>query len=160
MILYHGSNVEVVRPRILTTNRAMDFGAGFYATSDLAQAERWAHLQARRRGSGCPIISKYEIPDAVLPTLSVLQFEEPDAAWLEYVVENRKGIYDGPVPDLVIGPVANDRTMAVVNDYMVGNIDERTALLLLEPQKLTDQYCFRTSRSVSLLACVEVIRGE
>ena len=33
MILYHGSNVEVRLPRILTTNRSLDFGAGFYTTS-------------------------------------------------------------------------------------------------------------------------------
>ena len=35
MILYHGSNVEVRRPRVLTTNRSLDFGAGFYTTSNL-----------------------------------------------------------------------------------------------------------------------------
>lgn len=30
MILYHGSNVEVQNPRIITTNRGLDFGSGFY----------------------------------------------------------------------------------------------------------------------------------
>lgn len=49
MILFHGSNVEVRLPRILTTNRSLDFGAGFYTTSSLNQAERWAELQTQRR---------------------------------------------------------------------------------------------------------------
>ena len=39
MILYHGSNAEVRLPRILTTNRSLDFGAVFYTTSSLNQAE-------------------------------------------------------------------------------------------------------------------------
>ncbi|WP_418979597.1 DUF3990 domain-containing protein [Adlercreutzia equolifaciens] len=52
MILYHGSNVEVRLPRILTTNRSLDFGAGFYTTSSPNQAERWAQLQTRRRRGG------------------------------------------------------------------------------------------------------------
>lgn len=52
MILYHGSNVEVRPPRILTTNRSLDFGAGFYTTPSLNQAKRWAQLQTQRRGSG------------------------------------------------------------------------------------------------------------
>lgn len=35
MILYHGSNVEVTRPRLIPSKRLLDFGAGFYLTSDL-----------------------------------------------------------------------------------------------------------------------------
>ncbi len=38
MILYHGSNVAVREPSIIVSNRALDFGAGFYTTSNLAQA--------------------------------------------------------------------------------------------------------------------------
>lgn len=28
-VLYHGSNVQVSMPKILVTNRMLDFGAGF-----------------------------------------------------------------------------------------------------------------------------------
>lgn len=38
MILYHGSNVQVSMPKILVTNRMLDFGAGFYTTSNRQQA--------------------------------------------------------------------------------------------------------------------------
>lgn len=34
MILYHGSNVEVPKPRLLKVQRELDFGKGFYTTSD------------------------------------------------------------------------------------------------------------------------------
>ena len=40
MVLYHGSNVEVRDPRLLKTQRDLDFGKGFYTTSDLEQAEK------------------------------------------------------------------------------------------------------------------------
>lgn len=37
MILYHGSNVEVNEPKLIPTKRLLDFGAGFYLTSDFEQ---------------------------------------------------------------------------------------------------------------------------
>ena len=42
MTLYHGSNVEVLTPELLPSVRALDFGRGFYLTSDFDQAARWA----------------------------------------------------------------------------------------------------------------------
>ena len=93
MILYHGSNAEVRLPRILTTNRSLDFGAGFYTTSSLNQAERWAQLQTRRRGNGRAAVSAYEMDESAIESLSLLRFEGADAAWLDFVVENRKGLY-------------------------------------------------------------------
>ena len=35
MILYHGSNIVVEKPMILIPNPYLDFGAGFYITSNL-----------------------------------------------------------------------------------------------------------------------------
>jgi hypothetical protein len=43
MELYHGTNVKFERARILVPNRALDFGGGFYVTSDKEQACGWAH---------------------------------------------------------------------------------------------------------------------
>lgn len=33
MIIYHGSNLEIKEPIVLKSNRALDFGVGFYATT-------------------------------------------------------------------------------------------------------------------------------
>ncbi|MDP8032697.1 DUF3990 domain-containing protein [Pasteurella atlantica] len=38
MKLYHGSNIEVAEPKLLTNQRLLDFGSGFYLTSSLQQA--------------------------------------------------------------------------------------------------------------------------
>ena len=40
MTLYHGSNVEVNDSKLIPTKRLLDFGAGFYLTSDFEQAKK------------------------------------------------------------------------------------------------------------------------
>ena len=151
MYLYHGSNVEVISPKIIVSNRNLDFGVGFYTTSSLEQAKRWAYLQTIRRKKGTPIVTYYGFDENDTNAFHILKFDSPNKEWLNFVADNRKGIYSGEKYDIVIGPVANDNTMPVINDYMSGNISEETALVLLMPQKLSDQYAFLTERSLELL---------
>lgn len=151
MILYHGSNVKVDIPKIIVSNRTLDFGAGFYTTSDRIQAEKWAQTQTRRRRDGKAIVSLYEFDEKGKNNLNVLSFDCANRKWLNYVSNNRKGIYKGKKFDIVIGPVANDNTMPVINNYIAGVIDEETALILLKPQKLADQYAFLTEKGLSAI---------
>jgi len=120
MILYHGSNVEASEPRLLRIQRDLDFGKGFYTTSDLGQAESWAKRVFRIRGTGRPLVSCYEVGEAAIDALNVLRFEKPDRSWLDYVAANRR---DEQLPeewDLVIGPVANDQTFPTLLLYLDG----------------------------------------
>lgn len=48
MILYHGSTVPVEKPEIRISESFLDFGTGFYTTTSLQQAERWARIKMRR----------------------------------------------------------------------------------------------------------------
>lgn len=96
MRLYHGSNVAVRNPKVLQSQRALDFGAGFYLTTSYEQARRWAELTVKRRREGIATVSSFEI-------------------------------------------------------------DEEEALKRLLPQKLKDQYVFKTEKAVSLLQIREVI---
>lgn len=34
MIVYHGSNVIVEKPKLIIQNRTLDFGPGFYTTTN------------------------------------------------------------------------------------------------------------------------------
>ncbi len=61
MTVYHGSNVEVREPKILKPNRELDFGNGFYTTTNLDQAIAFARRIANNRGTGVPTVSVYEI---------------------------------------------------------------------------------------------------
>ncbi len=53
--------------------------------------------------------------------------------------------------------MANDRTILVINDYVSGGISAKTALVLLEPAKLNNQYAFLTYEAIRLLKYKEVI---
>lgn len=88
MLLYHGSNVQVSTPKILVTNRMLDFGAGFYTTSNRNQAVRWAKTQAVRRKSGKPIVSIYDFDEEKIKGISVYRFREADREWLKFVTNN------------------------------------------------------------------------
>ena len=121
MILYHGSNIAVTEPQIIVSNRALDFGAGFYTTSSEEQAIRWAKLQALRRGKGIPTVSAYEFDDAKASVLSVLRFPSAEGEWLRYVTDNRKSVYSGEKYDVVIlDPPAFTKSRNSVKHAMKG----------------------------------------
>jgi hypothetical protein len=151
IILYHGSNMEVSNPKILSKLRALDFGAGFYLTSSKEQAIRWAKTVAKRRKSGNPTLNIYEFDEEMYMDLRVLKFETPNGEWLDFVVANRKDLAQGDSYDLVIGPVANDSTLPVIDDYMDGRYTKQQAVERLMPQNLTDQYAFLTEKALKTL---------
>lgn len=156
MLLYHGSNIAVQSPKIIISNRTLDFGFGFYTTSSEMQAQKWAISQTRRRRTGRPTVTIYKYDENYSKDITVQRFEYANDKWLDFVTQNRKGIYNGIKNDIVIGPVANDNTMSVISDYMAGAIDKTTALILLKPQKLADQYVFLSWKGLENLKCVEV----
>ena len=75
MTLYHGSNVEVNDPKLIPTKRLLDFGAGFYLTSDFEQAKKWALRTTSNRKIGTPLVSVYEVDDEMAEKVRVLIFE-------------------------------------------------------------------------------------
>ena len=89
--------------------------------------------------------------------LNVLRFEKASKEWLQFVSNNRniKDFVDGS--DIVIGPVANDRTMPVIKLYFSGIYDEEETIKRLLPQKLKDQYAFKTEQALTALKLSEVI---
>ncbi len=56
---------------------------------------------------------------------------------------------------MVVGPVANDQAIRTVNNYLKGYFPEDVAIKLLLPQKLKDQYLFRTEKALKLLVFKE-----
>lgn len=78
MILFPGSNVEIHKPKIMQSKRLLDFGAGFYLTSDFDQAKKWAIRTTNRREEGEPIVSIFEIDETKFDTLNVLRFDSAD----------------------------------------------------------------------------------
>lgn len=157
MYLYHGSNIEVSKPQILESDRCLDFGKGFYLTSSFEQAKRWAELTVKRRETGKATVSVFDFDDISVSDLKILHFTQTQKEWLEYVTMNRKNqTISNDDYDIVIGPVANDRTMPVISLYFAEIYDIEETIKRLMPQKLCDQYTFRTEKAIKKLKFVEV----
>lgn len=159
MILYHGSNVAVREPHLLKIQRDLDFGKGFYTTSDLEQAMSWAKRSTRIRGEGKACVSVYQVDDDALAALNIRRFLVPDRDWLDYVAANRRGTAPQDHADLIIGPVANDQTFPTIVLYLDGYLTADAAIQQLLPQKLKDQFTFKTEKALALLHCTEVIEA-
>lgn len=157
MILYHGSNLEVKNPILIQNKRNLDFGQGFYLTSDFEQANKWAVRTTERRNSGFPTVSIFNINDDLWHNLNIKEFTSPNKEWLNYVTKCRKGQETIDEYDVIIGPVANDQTMPTIGIYLRGYITEEMAIELLLPQKLKDQYAFKTSKALACLSFKESI---
>lgn len=157
MILYHGSNVEVKEPILLKIQRELDFGKGFYTTSDLEQAARWAERTAKRRGESNAFVTVYEVNEDELKNIRLLSFDSPNVEWLNFVVKNRKGEYIAENWDIISGPVADDQTAQVIDLYLEGAYDEEEAIRRFLTQRLKDQYAFKTNEALKLLIFKEVI---
>ena len=78
MILYHGSNLVVSEPKLVQQNRFLDFGFGFYTTTNKFQAISFADKVTKRRGNGQRAVSVYEIDeDVAFAECTLLSFDEP-----------------------------------------------------------------------------------
>ncbi|MDR1812730.1 MAG: DUF3990 domain-containing protein [Candidatus Fibromonas sp.] len=162
MNLYHGSIVEVKNPRIIARkNRGLDFGYGFYTTTNEEQAVNFTKSVMKRTGIATRNVSVYEFDcDKAKLELDILQFKEPDLEWLEFVRQNRFSIYSGNIYDLVIGPVANDDVFPTLQAYLEGIIPAEAAIAGLKIKKLYNQYCFLTERSLTFLKFVNSFEAK
>lgn len=152
MILYHRSNTIVEHPAIINQNRYLDFGFGFYTTTNRAQAEAFAQKTAERRKTGEATLNIYTMDeDTAFKECSLLKFEGADEAWLDFVAENRSGIYTGAQYDLIYGPVANDDVYRTITLYMTGILAKAQALDALKVRKLFNQLVFTTEKALQYL---------
>lgn len=161
MIIYHGSNLVVEKPKLIAQNRYLDFGYGFYTTTNKVQAISFADKVYKRKNEGSRQVSIYEIDEEKLfAECSVLRFDAPDEAWLDFVAENRSGNYDGEDYDVVYGPVANDDVYTTFTLYQSGALSKEQTLETLKIKKLYDQMVFTTEKALSFLKFVGTIPEE
>ena len=157
MLLFHGSNIVITQPKLIPSLRLLDFGQGFYLTSDMEQAKKWAMRTTLNRGLGKATVSIFEIDDDYRKILNILAFDKPDAEWLEFVCMNRTGNTPQNVYDIVKGPVADDQVARTINNYLSGYLLQEMALQLLLPQRLKDQYAFKTEKALNALVFKEAV---
>lgn len=142
MILYHGSNVIVTNPVILTNGYNKDFGFGFYCTGFEKQAKKWALTKQKEH-----IVNVYE--HAEVQNLRVLQFPQMSDEWLEFIVACRRGIPHNY--DIVEGPMADDQIWSYVEDYVAGKISKTAFWELVKFKYPTHQIVFCTPQALETL---------
>jgi len=152
MILYHGSNILVNKPQLIEQTRGLDFGSGFYLTTNEDQAKRFSDIVFKRKKAGSACVSVYEFDmDEAVKKLNFLKFESANVEWLRFVAENRLKTYKGIIYDIVIGAVANDTVMPTIQLYLNNFLNEEAALITLKASKLADQICLKSDKALSLL---------
>ena len=152
MILYHGSNVTVEKPMLVEQNRFLDFGYGFYTTTNKHQAKDFALKVTDKRKIGVATLNIYEINEIIaFKECKFLSFDAPDEKWLDFVSQNRNGTYSGEKYDLVYGAVANDDVYRTVTLYMTGILSKEQTLEALKIKKLYNQLVFTTEKSLEYI---------
>ena len=169
--LYHGSYSKIEKIDLLKCLAGKDFGSGFYLTSDYEQAKKFIKTSIAKavknkfiqENVNVGYISIFKFEKTF--NLKIHKFKKSDKNWLHYVAGNRKnGILEDDIKklqkfDVIIGKIANDATNRVITAYIndvygkAGNPEaDKTAIRLLLPNRLNDQYCFKTTDAISCLS--------
>lgn len=149
MVIYHGSDVPVSEPKILSSNRLLDFGEGFYTTSSMEQAQRWTQRVKMRRKASAQIVSVYEFDIfRAEKDLKLKRFEAPTPEWLHFVTACRSNMETRHEYDIVMGPVANDNVYATIQLYETGLLSEAETIVRLKVEKIFDQILFHTEQAL------------
>lgn len=171
MILYHGSYCEVKIPDLAKCAAFKDFGKGFYLTSSKEQAENFIDTSLKKAKAQGVIAGEQEY--GVISTFRYYSIKgiaeyiycDADADWLHCVVGHRKTntfpavVEEMKKYDVIAGKIADDATNVTILTYLVGaygavGSKEADSLCIsrLIPERLEDQFCFRTVKGLQCLS--------
>ena len=176
LILYHGSYCEVRQPNLSKCAKRKGFGQGFYLTTSKKQAESFLKtsiIKALATGminenQKYGYISIYELNLSY--QLKTHFFENADINWLHCIAAHRKKKLFLSVEhemenyDVIVGKIADDATNATLTACLAGvfgTVGEKEAddfcIKQLLPNKLENQYCFKTKEAIE---CLKFVNGE
>lgn len=156
MILYHGTNVDIVDIDLLKSKPNKDFGRGFYLTEIFSQAMDMAKIKTDQLEYGSPLVMTYELDEQCLidGSLSVKRFKDYSEEWAKFILANRNNPTSECIHtyDVVIGPIADDRVGVQLWKYNNQMIDLSTLVKNLKYMKgITIQYFFGTESAIKQL---------
>ena len=150
MTVYHGSVQTITMPDVMHSYRALDFGRGFYVTTNFSQAEKWANRKSVLYATEKRIVNIYEMKDNI-ENLRIKKFSEDMAEWLDFVCDCRDGKEIYLDYDIVIGKIADDKVFRVVDMYHTGVWDRERALKEIKIYPSYDQIAFISQRAIDQL---------
>ena len=167
-------NLKAAENKGWRIRETIDFGRGFYLTSSKKQAESFVSTSLRKakakgmagaaQRGGVVSTFRYHYNGNVTGFI----FRDADADWLHCVVGHRKAntfpnVVEGMKKyDIIAGKIADDTTNVTILAYLIGAygaIGSREADVLcisrLIPERLENQFCFRTDEGLKCLSFVE-----
>ncbi len=151
MIVYHGSTEIVEKPDVIHSYRPLDFGRGFYVTTNPEQATRWAKRKADLSNKATSYLNMYEMSEDAVEGLIVKTFPEDLLEWIDFVCGCRDGSEEYKKFDIIKGKVANDKVFRVVDLYREGIFDKERALREIKTYPNYDQIAFITQKAIDKL---------
>jgi hypothetical protein len=157
MTLYHGSDQIIKTPELRHSIRTLDFGSGFYTTTNKEQAIGFAVKVYDRtiRTGNTPqgkFVSIYEADyEAMQKELDILHFETADEEWFDFVIANMRNKKKKKKYDVIYGPVANDTIYRTLIAFETGELSKAETIARLKVRQLFDQMTFASERSLSFL---------
>lgn len=152
LVVYHGSCSEFDKVDLSKSYNRRDFGRGFYTTLLQSQSKEWGYrLSLRERKEKYYV---YEYLFVENDGLKIKRFDSLNKEWLEFIKENRsKGGLQHEY-DVVIGPVADDKTMETVQLYIANILTAEEAMERLKYSKVNNQISFHTELALGYLRFV------
>ena len=151
MILYHGSDVEVKKPKIIQAEKGRDFGCAFYLTPIKEQAERMAKRKQRMNKSNSAIVSVFEFDERSIGNLKYKVFNNPDLEWLDMIIKCGTNSSFKHGFDIVEGKIADDSVGETILFVIDGVIKKEDAIKRLKFQKINSQIAFCSEESLKLI---------
>lgn len=163
MQLFHASNMIIKEPVIINRFATLDFGTGFYTTTNRNQALEFAQKIFMRRGrKGSPTVNSYYFDEnAARSSLSFLEFECPNEEWLKFIVHNRQyGRSADITADIIIGPVANDDVFETVALFEAGQLSISEAINRFKVKELYTQILFCNMNALRFLSFEDAVEVD
>ena len=164
MTYYHGTNLLIGKIDLNRSRNRVDFGKGFYLADKFGTARNWAIRKVELEGEGMPIVIAFEISPDIFSMHGLRFPSQPGLEWLEFICLNRRvtpmaSALTEPRHDFnwIAGPIADDKVVDVVADYMRGDINADLAIDRLRALPLTHQLSIHTQAALNYVDEVNVL---
>lgn len=155
--LYHGSDQKFDSFDLSCARSFKDFGKGFYLTTDLKQAQKWAQSKASTKSEAYIYsyrLDKLKGNPEMLSDLKILELLQYDKKWVDFISQSRIKGYETDY-DIIYDRMADNNFIGIsdiLQKYIEKEIPADKAIEQLRWNNETaDQYCFKTERALSLL---------
>lgn len=127
MTVYHASNFIIESPDIYHSRDLLDFGKGFYLTSLIEQAKKYAQRFLYQGDKA--YLNHYNLDENLDNKFNIKEFGDYNEEWLDFVTLCRLGKLSSKY-DMITGGIADDKVFNTVDLYFSGNISNNTLLII------------------------------